>query len=108
MPEKVDKMIIPRKFDRRVKLTEVDKEKIKSLHSAGFPIRFIAREFEDKCSRRMIQFVLFPERGKLVAEQFKERRKDGRYYSKENHREAIKGTRRYKKELLKRGLLINP
>lgn len=105
MPEKVDKIKLPKGFDRRVKLTDGDKEKIKSLYEAGNPIRGIAREFEGVCSRRMIQFILFPDRRKLVAEQYKERRKDGRYYSKEAHREAIKSLRHYKKKLIKDGVL---
>lgn len=97
------KIRLPRELDRRVKLSEADKDKIRNLYREGVKIRAIARAFEGKCTRRAIQFVLFPERLETVKRQFRERRKDGRYYDKDRHRMAIKKTRRYKYSL---GLMI--
>lgn len=74
------------KDGRKCGLTERDEEIIKIMHKAGMAVRAIAREYEDKCSRRTITFILYPERRKVVADQFKERRKDGRYYDKDKHR----------------------
>jgi hypothetical protein len=70
-------------------------------------IREIARIMEGRCSRRTIQYILYPERLAVVKAQFKERRKDGRYYNKDKHREAIKNTRHYKQKLKLEGKLIS-
>ena len=100
MPSSIDKIRVPKDKDRRRKLTPADKLKIKSLFfDAGWGIREIAREYEKKCSRRLIQFMLFPEREKHNANLFKERQKDGRYYNREKHTKAVKGLREYKKKL---------
>lgn len=98
MPNSLDKKRLPKALDRRVKLTEDDKERIISLHKKNTPIREIARQFENICSRRSIQFVIFPERLATVREQFKERRKDGRYYNREKNTKAIRSLRNYKKQ----------
>lgn len=64
---KLDKIKIPKEFDRRRKLSEDDKALIHSLyHIDGLSIRSISRMFEKKCCRRTIQFVLFPERLAIV------------------------------------------
>ena len=95
----VQKILLPRNLDRRVKLSEDDRAAIRSLYKDGFSIRAIARALP-KISRRMIQFILFPERAKHNSELFKARRKDGRYYDKKKHTKAIKSLRRYKTEKL--------
>ena len=95
----VQSVLLPREFDRRVKLTEDDKVTIRKLYRDGYAIRAIARALP-KISRRMIQFILFPERGKHNSELFKARRKDGRYYNPKKHKLAIKSLRRYKTEKL--------
>lgn len=73
------KLKIPRALDRRVKLTDEDKEHIKKLYKEGNGIREIARLYEHKCTRRVIQYTLFPDRLKKMNASFKENRKDGRY-----------------------------
>lgn len=64
MPTNVDlftiKDIAPSK-DKRRKLSDYDKQEIRELYTKGEPIRSISRLFP-QVSRRMIQFVLFPER----------------------------------------------
>ena len=79
-----------KKDGRRCGLTEDDKIRIKHLHADGMAIRAIAREYADKCSRRTITFLLDPAKKKAIAEQYKERRKDGRYYDPKKHREAMR------------------
>ena len=91
---------IPRALDKRIKLSDEDRKKIKKLYfSDRFAIREIARMYQEKCSRRLVQFVLFPDRARLQAEIHKKNRKDGRYYDKDKWREQMKVHRRYKQKL---------
>lgn len=76
MPYKCTKAKIPRKFDKRVKLTEDDKHNIREMYRQGETVRGVARIFEGKCSRRMVQFVLFPERAEVAKQNFKRWRKE--------------------------------
>lgn len=94
---------LSRELDRRVKYTEEDKNHVKKLHSDGHSQRAIARQ--TGISRRYISFILYPERLVKVKEQYKQRRLDGRYYIKEKHREAISNLRKYKRQLLKDGII---
>lgn len=90
--------------DRRVKLTEVDKLRIKALKAdEGLSNYKLAEMFG--VSRRSIQFVLHPERLEANKQRFKERGGWQQYYDKEEHREAIKKTRRYKQRLYIEGEL---
>lgn len=91
---------LPDGKDRRVKLSEKDKQNIIALHKANTPIREIARIYEGQCSRRLIQYVIFPERRAKVAAQFIARRADGRYKpSKEEWAKTMREHRQYKARL---------
>lgn len=105
MPRKTDSIPINNeKLDKRVKLTEVDKENIvKEYESGEISINGLARKYN--VNKRLIQFILFPKRQEKARELYKERRKDGRYYDKEKHRESTKKHRDYKKELFEKGLI---
>lgn len=97
-----------REYDGRRKLTEQDEENIRKLHKEGVAIREIAREYEGKCSRRLVQFVIFPERKDHAQRLFIERRKDGRYdhhHTKEKQREDMRKHRAKLKELHDKGLI---
>jgi len=83
--------------DRRIKLNEEDKIKIRHRHVLGISIRAISREFA--VNRRLIQFILFPERQKKNVEDRKLRGGWKQYYQKDRHAEAIKEHRRYKQSL---------
>lgn len=85
--------------DARCKWTAEDKERVKHLWAEGQSQRAIARV--TGMSRRMVSFVLFPEKEKICREQFKERRKDGRYYDKEAHKKAMQTTRKKKHAIMK-------
>lgn len=61
--EKINLNKIPG-LDRRIKLTEADKQEIKELHKEGTAIRAIARAFP-QVSRRLIQYIIFPDRLKV-------------------------------------------
>jgi len=95
----IDKLRVPKGKDKRVKITELDKIEIKALNNRGVPIREIARQFQDVCCRRSIQYIIYPERLDKVKLQYKERRKDGRYYDKDKHRVAMSKHRQHKRNL---------
>ena len=105
MPYKFENIPINnQKLDRRVKLTDEDKEKIrKEYANGGISINKLAKKYG--VSKRLIQFILFPEREKRSRKLFAERQKDGRYYDREKHNESMKRHRDYKKELWNKGLL---
>jgi transposase-like protein len=98
MPYKSDKIKIEyTKFDRRIKLSSEDKLKIISLYKKGYSIREITRLF--KVNRRLIQFILFPERQEINKRLRKERGGSKIYYDKDKNREIQKEHRRYKHKL---------
>lgn len=105
MPNKSDNIPINNpKLDKRVKLTDDDKENIvKEYETGSISINGLARKYG--VSKRLIQFTLFPERKELAKKLFAERQKDGRYYDKDKHKDYIKTHRNHKKELYGKGLI---
>ena len=73
--------------DRRIKLTDKEKEEIKDLYNERIAIRGIARRFSDKCSRRVIQYTVFPERLEIMYQRAKDNENWKRYYDKDKHKE---------------------
>lgn len=95
MSSPIDKIPIKnRLLDRRVKLTDDDRVEIIRLFNDGMAIRAIARLF-DKVSRRLIQFIIYPERIK--------KQDSSQFYDKEKHKQYMRKHRAYKRELLKGG-----
>ena len=90
---KLDNLRIPKALDKRRKLTDENKEEIKRLYKQGMSIHSIAREFENKCCKRNIQFILFPNRAEQVARQHDW----AKYYSKEKHKIAMQKHRQHKR-----------
>jgi transposase-like protein len=85
--------------DRRRKLTPEQRREIHALYfQQGEPIREIARRFSLVCSRRTIQFILFPERLQKLQEISKEEKRHLKYYNREKHTKAMKEHRRYKQK----------
>lgn len=103
MPFKSDNIPINNEqLDRRAKLTVEQKEEIKALYeTGGYSLRKLGTMY--KVDKRTIQFIVSPEKLERAKQQYKERRKDGRYYNKDTHKEAIKAHRKYKHELYKSG-----
>ena len=99
MTSLVDKMKLPRDKDRRVRLTDEQKEEIREKHLSGETKRWLAREYE--VDRRTIDYIVRPwEYGKMK-DSFKERRLDGRYkVSKKERRDIMREHRAYKKKVL--------
>lgn len=106
MPYKSEKIKIEgTKLDRRRKLTEDQKEYIRWLREEEkLSQRQLAAMFG--VSRRLITFVLDPEKEKRSRAAFKQRKKEGRYkYTKEQWAEVIKEHRHYKEKLHKDGII---
>ena len=106
MPYKSEKIKIEgTKLDRRRKLTEDQKEYIRWLREEeGLSQRKLAAMFG--VSRRLITFILDPEKEKKNKERIKRLKQEGRYkYSKEQWAEVMREHRRYKEKLHKDGLI---
>lgn len=103
MPRKSDNVPINNpSLDRRVKLTEEQRMQIKEIYLAGgTSYQKLADEYG--VSKRLVMFIVNPEKEKIAKEQYKQRRKDGRYYNKEEHTRQIKEHRQYKKKLYEEG-----
>ena len=100
MPYKSEKIrIAGGKHDRRIKLTPQDKEDIKEL--TGMSMNAIARKYG--VSRRLIQFILYPERAEKNKLDRKNRGGSAQYYDREKYRDYMKKHRHYKQELYLKG-----
>ena len=103
MPRKSDSVAIKNKsLDRRVKLTDEERIEIADTYkSGGTSYNKLAVEYG--VSKRLIMFIVNPDKYEVTKKQFAERQKGGRYYDREKHRMAVKKHRDYKKELFKEG-----
>lgn len=103
MPYKSEKIKLSREQDRRVKLTDKQREEIKELYGTGFySLNDLAKKF--KCSKKTVLLIVNAESAAKAKQYRKENWKQWQG-TKEEHREAIKNTRRYKNELYKTGKL---
>jgi hypothetical protein len=100
MPFKTDNLKIDCVFfDRRTKILPCQKLMIPFWHSKGESIRNLARKYN--VNKRLIQFILFPERHKKNLADRAKRGGTKQYYDREEHNQAMKEHRRYKYNLLK-------
>jgi hypothetical protein len=93
--DKLDKIKIPREQDKRVKITEKDKEEIKDMKAKGYSIHEIARAFQAVCSRRMIQFIIYPER-RIQAMKNRDWKK---YHDRQRLTELVRDIRKRKRDI---------
>lgn len=98
MPRLTDSIPLADKFlDKRVKLLECQKEMVIYWTNQGMSQRSLARMFN--VSRRLIMFIQDPEKR---INNYKTRVAAGgskQYYVKEEHTEAIRTHRNYKKDI---------
>ena len=86
---------IPISLDRRVKLTDEDKNTIKELYTSKlYSNQTIWNMFW--IHRSTVYLLCNPDIMEKHKKQYKERRKDGRYYNKEQQRVTVKNTRKYR------------
>lgn len=103
MPYKSEKIIIAKsEFDKRVKLSESDKEEIRRL-SSEYSQRYLAKMFG--VSRRLIVFTIYPERLEENKKRRIERGGSKQYYDREKHNDYIKAHRQYKHKLYTSNLI---
>lgn len=101
MPYKSERLIIAgSKFDRRCKFTDQQKDEIIALRGCVSQ-RKCALMFN--VSRRMVQFLWFPEKLERNKQARQARGGWREYYHKADHAESMKNTRRYKQELYVKG-----
>ena len=87
MPYKSEKIKIANtKFDRRIKLTELQRADIRS-NFGGLSMRKLALMYN--VDRKTIAYIMYPERYEKSLKDSKERNAGGKYYSKEKQREYI-------------------
>lgn len=105
MPYTSEKLKLSRDQDRRIKLTDDQRDAIRAKYQTGlYSQRALAQEYG--VSRRTIQFTIDAEKYGRAREQFKERRKDGRYKpDKKAWAETMKEHRHYKQSLYLKGEL---
>lgn len=92
-----------KKLDRRVKLSDKQRQEIKLLKDTGISQNQVALNYG--VSRRTIQFIWFPEQLEENKKRREERGGSAQYYDKEKHREVMREHRAYKKQLKEKGLI---
>jgi ribosomal protein L16/L10AE len=104
MPYKHTEKLIPKKHDKRVKLTDQDRIEIRDLYAADvMSQRELAKAYG--VSRRLIVFVIYPER---MEANYANRIANGgskQYYVKEKHTIAMRTHRKHKQDLYLKGEL---
>ena len=103
MPYKSEKIKLKGLQDRRKKLTDEQREEIKKLYGTGcYSLNGLAKQFE--VSKKTILLIVNENSAEKAKQYRKENWKEWQS-NKEEHREAIKKTRKYKHELYKNGEL---
>ncbi len=99
MPYLTDKLAISDYFiDGRTKMLPCQKERCIALYEEGMGIRPLSRLF--KVDRRLIQFLLFPERKEKNLADREKRGGTMKYYNKDYHKEQMKKHRAKKHKVL--------
>lgn len=101
MPSIVDHMRVGKMHDRRIRLSDTDREDIRKLYVDGMSIHSMSRTYG--VSRRLIQFILRPESHERNLELRRLRGGTAIYYNAEHNRRSIAEHRSYKKKLLLEG-----
>jgi hypothetical protein len=90
-------------YDRRIKIPIKEYPAIIARYKSGEFIRAIARAY--KVDKRLIQFILFPERKEKNIADRKATGGSKQYYNKDKWREVMREHRAYKKSLINRGVI---
>lgn len=99
MTSLADRHLLPKMLKKTTKYTEEDRDRVRTFHKQGMSIHSIAKEIP--MSRRMVQFIIYPERMALAKKLFAIRQKDGRYrYPTEVQTAKVRATRTRKRAML--------
>lgn len=103
MSFKSEKIKLPKQYDRRFKLSDEQRNEIREKYNKGiYSQQRLATEYH--VSRRLIYFIINPDKYEISKEQYRERSKDGRYKpDKESWNKAQKEHRQYKQKLYLEG-----
>lgn len=97
-----EKIKLPRALDRRIALTQEQREDILQKFKDGIPMRAIARLYTGICSRSTVIYICRPDRLAFVKQARKDRAKDGRYKpDKRKWAQTMREHRAYKYKVLK-------
>lgn len=100
----IDKIKIgDRTLKRSCKLSIDNITQIKQLYEDNNSINGISKLFN--VSKRLVQFILFPDRHIISLQLRKERGGSKIYYDKDKHTVSNKDYRNYKRKLLKEGII---
>lgn len=103
MPYKSEKMKLKGLQDRRKRLTDEQREEIKVLYGTGlYSLNDLAKRFV--VSKKTVLLIVNSDSAEKAKQYRKEHWKEWKS-TKEEHREAIKNTRRYKQKLYQDGKL---
>lgn len=94
-----------KEYDGRRKLSDLERVHIRELYRGGKGVREISRVYHGKCSRRLIQFILFPDRLIVVQKRAIEVKRWQAGNVKEIHTPAMRKHRAKIKELHNRQLI---
>ena len=98
MPAKYEKIKVGKERNRNRKLPPDKHDEIRKKYAeGGTSQRKLAAEYG--VSRRLITFILNPDKYALNRQRLAERQAEGRYYDKEKHRQYTKRYRDHKKEI---------
>jgi hypothetical protein len=99
MPAYYEKLNIPRRLDRRIKLTEEQREELRiDRKTLGLSYNELARKYH--ISKRLAMFICNPDKYERAKKQARERRSDGRYKpTKEEWKKVMREHRRYKRSI---------
>ena len=101
MPHNIDKIPLGI-YDRRVKLTEVQRNEIKEFRRQGLSYNAIAKLYD--VSKRLVIFICNPDIAEKNRIACMERHREGRYkYTKEEWAAVLREHRAYKRKLHKEG-----
>jgi len=105
MPYKSEKINIAfTEYDKRIRLTEEQKEAIRKEYATGLiSHRGLAEKY--KVNRKTIYNILNPDKYKAQLERNKEINHSKQYYNKDKHKEYIKQHRHYKQKLYTNNLI---
>ena len=106
MPTIPDRYLIPKQLKLTTKYTEADQEHVRQLYGAGWTQRAIARNIP--MSRRIVSFILFPERMAKCKEQFAQCQKEGRYRYPTTIQSAMMKKVRHRKSKILNQLILKP
>lgn len=101
MPYKAEKIKLPEQYDRRRRLTEIQKCEIKSKYETGsYSLNGLAKEYS--VSKKTILLIVNPESKRKNDQRIKDHWKDYQE-TKEERAKTVREHRHYKNELYKSG-----